>query len=371
MVTVERRPRVRFSSGIKEIISKKDPWLPRGPDIHPAIEYTTAPRPAEQIKPSREYTLDEYRQAAEHSAASEGYIVKMDEFEKKKNGLQQQYDELRSRELSLRKETDKRAPEVAVEADRGVSRRPSWMVLTDEERMDGRALLCRTGSELLAPKQYNIDITAHALSCLQQGRWLNDEVVNYYFMMLQDRSDRSCKGSLPRVFLWNSFFWQKLSSNASGAYSYKSVARWSKRRHADIFSYDMMIVPIHVGKTHWALGVVDLKECTLSYYDSLGASHPKFYDYISRYIEDEHKDKGSKVPLRNPSGWQRRDAVITPTCTVPRQNNSNDCGVFMCMFAEAVSGGRSITEVSQDIIVDMRYKMACQISAGRVPGPTD
>lgn len=79
MVTVERRPRVRFSSGIKEIISKKDPWLPRGPDIHPAIEYTTAPRPAEQIKPSREYTLDEYRQAAEHSAASEGYIVKMDE----------------------------------------------------------------------------------------------------------------------------------------------------------------------------------------------------------------------------------------------------------------------------------------------------
>lgn len=38
--------------------------------------------------------------------------------------------------------------------------------------------------------------------------------------------------------------------------------------------------------------------------------------YISRYIEDEHKDKGSKAPLRNPSGWQRRDAVITPTCTV-------------------------------------------------------
>ncbi|KAF4699082.1 hypothetical protein FOZ63_014755, partial [Perkinsus olseni] len=174
---------------------------------------------------------------------------------------------------------------------------------------------------------------------LQQGRWLNDEVVNYYFMMLQDRSDRS-QGKLPRTFLWNSFFWQKLSSNASGAYSYKSVARWSKRRHADIFSFERMIVPIHVGKTHWALGVVDLKECTLSYYDSLGASHPKFYDYISRYIEDEHKDKNSHAPLRKPSEWQRRDAVITPTCIVPRQNNSNDCGVFMCMFAEAVSGGR-------------------------------
>ncbi|EER13127.1 sentrin/sumo-specific protease, putative, partial [Perkinsus marinus ATCC 50983] len=276
---VETRPKVAFNSGIKEIMTRRRCWRHQTPETRPAMKYTSVKQDAEQNKPSKEYTLDEYRQAAEQSAASEGYIVKMEEFEKKKTDLQEDYNKLKTQELSLRKDNEKKAPEVAVEVpDHAVLRRPSWMILTDEERMDARALLCRTGSELLAPKQYNIDITAHALSCLQQGRWLNDEVVNYYFMMLQDRSDRH-KRKLPRAFLWNSFFWQKLSSNASGAYSYKSVARWSKRRHADIFSFDMMIVPIHVGKTHWALGVVDLKDCTLSYYDSLGASHPKFYEY--------------------------------------------------------------------------------------------
>ncbi|KAF4656788.1 hypothetical protein FOZ61_006669 [Perkinsus olseni] len=344
VMAVERSPIMRFSRGIEKIMTKKQSWRHRSlaVDDTPILGIPTLGQGAatEQNRPNKEYTLDEYRHAAEQSAASEGYIVKMEEFEKKKTDLQEHYDKLKTQELSLRSKEEKRAPEVAVEpsADHSAPRRPSWMLLTEEERMDARALLCRTGSELLAPKQYNIDITAHSLSCLQQGRWLNDEVVNYYFMMLQDRSDRS-QGKLPRTFLWNSFFWQKLSSNASGAYSYKSVARWSKRRHADIFSFERMIVPIHVGKTHWALGVVDLKECTLSYYDSLGASHPKFYDYISRYIEDEHKDKNSHTPLRKPSEWQRRDAVITPTCIVPRQNNSNDCGVFMCMFAEAVSGG--------------------------------
>ncbi|KAF4661575.1 hypothetical protein FOL47_006625 [Perkinsus chesapeaki] len=294
----------------------------------------------------------------------------MGELGKQKTDLRERLDRLKEEEKALR--AKKAAPQIPTEPESPTARvrRPSWMILTEEENMDARALLCRTGPELLAPEKFNIDITAHTIACLQQGRWLNDEVVNYYFMMLQDRSDRSKGGSLPKTFLWNSFFWQKLSSNASGAYDYKAVARWTKRRKADIFSFDRMIVPIHVGKTHWALGVVDLKECTLSYYDSLGASHPKFYDYISRYIEDEHKDKKSRAPLRNPKEWQKRDAVITPSCIVPRQNNSNDCGVFMCMFAEAVSGGRSIVEVLQDIIPDMRYKMVTQIAAGYIPAPT-
>ncbi|KAF4717288.1 hypothetical protein FOZ63_022454, partial [Perkinsus olseni] len=149
-MAVERSPIMRFSRGIEKIMTKKQSWRQRSlaVDDTPTLGIPTLRQGAatEQNRPNKEYTLDEYRHAAEQSAASEGYIVKMEEFEKKKTDLQEHYDKLKTQELSLRTKEEKRAPEVAVEpsADHSVPRRPSWMLLTEEERMDARALLCRT-----------------------------------------------------------------------------------------------------------------------------------------------------------------------------------------------------------------------------------
>lgn len=50
---------------------------------------------------------------------------------------------------------------------------------------------------------------------------------------------------------FNSFFFPELEDKG-----YSGVERWTKR--ADIFSYDLLLVPVHTG-VHWCAGVVDLK----------------------------------------------------------------------------------------------------------------
>ena len=40
----------------------------------------------------------------------------------------------------------------------------------------------------------------------------------------------------------------------------------------DIFSYDLLIFPIHLG-IHWCLAAADLRHKTIRYYDSLGGKN--------------------------------------------------------------------------------------------------
>ncbi|EER07045.1 hypothetical protein Pmar_PMAR015457, partial [Perkinsus marinus ATCC 50983] len=60
--------------------------------------------------------------------------------------------------------------------------------------------------------------------------------------------------------------------------------------------------------------------------------------YIAAYLRDEHDHKQSKIPLQDLEQWRQLDSTKFG-CLVPRQDNSYDCGVFMCMFAEALACG--------------------------------
>ena len=48
---------------------------------------------------------------------------------------------------------------------------------------------------------------------------------------------------------------------------HKCVKKWTKC--VDIFGFDLIFVPIHLGD-HWCLAVVDMHNRTLLYYDSYG-----------------------------------------------------------------------------------------------------
>ena len=77
------------------------------------------------------------------------------------------------------------------------------------------------------------------------------------------------------VFLMNSFFFTKLSQ---GNYNYKGVRRWTKRKKIDIFSKRMMMFPVHVGESHWCLGVINFEKKAFQYYDSLGGNNRRFFE---------------------------------------------------------------------------------------------
>ena len=50
----------------------------------------------------------------------------------------------------------------------------------------------RYRSRVVAHK-YNIEMTVSKMQCLRPGTWLNDEAINFYMAMLQERSDTKVK----------------------------------------------------------------------------------------------------------------------------------------------------------------------------------
>ena len=231
--------------------------------------------------------------------------------------------------------------------------RPDYMTPTDEEiRIANKALSTRPLNTVLIDK-FNISVTPAILQCLVPKEWLNDEVINFYFQLLMDRS-KSDKRRYRSFFAWNSFFWQKLFSDQG--YCYKNVSRWGRK--ADVFAHEMMLVPINVGQTHWALGVVDLKQQKVAYWDSLGAEHKEFCKAIIQYLKDEWADKkGGEFPF---------EFSIDRDGDIPTQHNSYDCGVFTCMFAEAATRRGAFLDFSQDHIEECRLVMITQILRGAI-----
>ena len=63
----------------------------------------------------------------------------------------------------------------------------------------------------------------------------------------------------------------------------------------DIFSHDLLIIPVHLGM-HWCLACVDLRRKAVRYFDSMLGNNNRGLDAILRYLRDEHADK-KKQPL--------------------------------------------------------------------------
>lgn len=70
------------------------------------------------------------------------------------------------------------------------------------------------------------------------------QVINFYMNLLVERSKDP---GLPSVNTLNTFFYPKLCSSG-----YSAVRRWTKKM--DIFSKDILLVPVHLG-VHWCLSV--------------------------------------------------------------------------------------------------------------------
>lgn len=238
--------------------------------------------------------------------------------------------------------------------------RPRYMELTEDDRKLAESILNSNGGSELIASRNNIEISKDKIQCLRDREWLNDEVINFYFDLLNDLPIP--KRGRPRTYLWNSFFWLKLSDDGKG-YNYKAVQRWTTRKKINLFSYDRFIVPMNIGRNHWALGLVDISNKRIRYYDSLAAGtvHTAFSEYMVRYLEDEFKDKhqGEACPEFS------KEFLIEPV-DPPQQRNGFDCGVFTCMNAECLASGRDWIDFDQSSISNMRKKILIQIMRGQI-----
>lgn len=187
------------------------------------------------------------------------------------------------------------------------------------------------------------------MNSLVGDNWLNDEVINFYIKLLGERGALDNENGRPKVYPMETFFTVRLSEMG-----YSMVRRWTKK--VNIFEYDIIPIPVHVGKVHWCMAIIHLKNKTIKYYDSMG--HPNYHllDLLEQYLKDESMDK-LKQPF-DMSDWTKE---CVRDC--PQQKNGSDCGVFSCMFAEFICRNSPIS-FSQQHMQYFRSKMIYEIATG-------
>lgn len=225
--------------------------------------------------------------------------------------------------------------------------------ITPEEKQLAEDALYGSGSpDEVVASRFSVEVTRRQMECLRPGAWLNDEVINFYYKLLQERG-KAVEGS-PKCWFPNSFFWPKLSGN-NKEYSYKDVRRWTVKAKIDIFQLDYVIFPMNIGETHWAMGAIDLKDKGFRYFDSMFSKPPaNFVSFLRRYVADEHKAKKSKE-LSGMEEWE----LLVPA-KIPQQKNGYDCGVFTCFFADCFSAGKALTFEQEDMPT-LRMRIAARV----------
>ena len=199
-------------------------------------------------------------------------------------------------------------------------------------------------------KDNTIDMRRSDFLTLQGLNWLNDNVINGYLSLLEARS--LANPALPTVWAASTFFYPKLKDEG-----FKMVKSWTSERvcPGGIFSYDVVIVPIHLG-SHWACGILDTRSKTIEMYDSLGISGTGFFKLMKEYIVDEAKDK-------NVEGVNVNDWVEIWGADCPKQTNSSDCGMFSLKFADYRSRDLAFA-FSQRAMPNFRRRTAWELYIG-------
>ncbi|KAJ3765956.1 hypothetical protein FB446DRAFT_794553 [Lentinula raphanica] len=201
------------------------------------------------------------------------------------------------------------------------------------------------------------NITFHDFSTLGRGRWLNDEIINYFV-------DKWCAQSgntlgFSTFFAGSCLFEDKTScTRAKGILTEQDelrVRRAIKRKleMLGINSWDSVFIPIHEGLSHWYSARIDFRLKRIDIFDSLGEicisnrrkpasqrKNTKLLLVLMWLAEILGSIRGESVSLLynpNPS-W-----ICDPHSRVPFQPNDFDCGVHTLWHLKHILEYREIT----------------------------
>uniref|UniRef100_A0A8C3EQ68 SUMO specific peptidase 1 n=1 Tax=Corvus moneduloides TaxID=1196302 RepID=A0A8C3EQ68_CORMO len=251
-------------------------------------------------------------------------------------------------ELQLRVPLEKEIPVTAAPQGPERGREPEgdeeFPEITEEMEKEIKSLFRGGNQDEVLSEAFRLTITRKDIQTLNNLNWLNDEIINFYMNLLMERSKEK---DLPAVHAFNTFFFTKLKTAG-----YQAVKRWTKK--VDIFSVDLLLVPIHLG-VHWCLAVVDFRKKTITYYDSMGGINSEACRILLQYLKQESLDKKRKEFDTN--GWA---LLSKKSQEIPQQMNGSDCGMFACRYAECISKDKPINFTQQHMPY-FRKRMAWEI----------
>lgn len=95
-----------------------------------------------------------------------------------------------------------------------------------------------------------VTVTPADFERLEEGEFMNDTMVNFYLKYLHDKLADNQPETAQSTFIFNTFFYEKLTQAGGG---YESVKKWTSK--IDLFQMKHVIVPIH-SKMHWYVAII-------------------------------------------------------------------------------------------------------------------
>ncbi|KAJ7225724.1 cysteine proteinase [Mycena pura] len=244
------------------------------------------------------------------------------------------------------------------ELERRLRRPPLPSNLPPEDDAKVAAVLNKRG---VISKYAKEQVTDQDIVRLQPGKWLNDEVINFYGALILGRSEackenpsKNSRGKSPLdVHYFSTFFWTKLEKEG---YEKGRLAKWTKK--VDIFSKDTILVPINHDNVHWTGAAINFRQKRIESYDSMHEERQLVYKLLRQYVDLEHRNK-KKKPF-DFTGWED----FASEEDTPMQENGYDCGVFTCQFLESLSRGEEKFNFTQKDIPYLRRRMLWEIAHG-------
>lgn len=167
-------------------------------------------------------------------------------------------------------------------------------------------------------------------------RWLDDMVINYYGGLVMKRS-ADYPNILPLVYVFSNYIillmddikeFRNMIQSSSSTSNNDSIM-------TKIFDYKYLFIPFN-DWNHWGLICIDLENMMIEIYDSMSGNKQAFEKHMASKAEKflqllYYVTKGEKINV-----YKKFTAVLKGT-KGPQQQNSSDCGVFVCKTMERKS----------------------------------
>lgn len=169
--------------------------------------------------------------------------------------------------------------------------------------------------------------------------WLDDDAVNAWYNSIVDaakRQDGYVKSDTkpPKFANLQTAWFDKATKDGP-----KALKRWMKRAGvggATILDCERIFLPINMG-SHWTLLIINGKDRSIEYLDSLGGGGDKYFKLARELLKSELGDKYHEQQWTNLA--RNRSS---------RQDNMSDCGVFTCINGLAAAKDRPYKEVTAE-----------------------
>ena len=208
------------------------------------------------------------------------------------------------------------------------------------------------GKEVLHLISNQIPLTGDDFVRLSEGRWLNDEIVNAYFLLISELAYRECCSSNPGCD------GKRIEIEVISSFCFvRPVAErkkfFQRLRCQNVFTLHMLMFPIHT-PGHWIVAVVNFRRKRIEMYDSLRGCHREKLKELLAVLEGEAIRLGEKVDF---TMW----ALVAGLS--PKQENGSDCGMFACTTAVYLAQNLALDYTQRDIWL-FRLKMVRDLRRG-------